>query len=199
MFSLADLLARRKDFALLWAGQSLSLFGSSLLIVAVPYWLFDLTGSILILGAYSITLLVTQLALAPLTGLLVDRFDRRAVILWSNLFRGAVTLIPLLVGSAADVWLIFLAGALVTAGRRLFDPAWQARTPDPLRGRAFSFRDALIASGSLIATAGGSAAGEYAGVRAVFFAAAGLIAATTLVAAAVLPRGAQEGETPAWK
>lgn len=45
----------------------------------------------------------------------------------------------------------------------------------------------MAASGSLIATAGGSAAGEYAGVRAVFF------------AAAVLPRGAQEGEAPAWK
>src|SRR5688572_2543259 len=86
-----------RDYRLFWAGFTLSVLGDALGRVALTWYVYEATGSARALGwlmlCYSGPILVGGLA----AGALLDRFDRRRVILADNALRGAVmTLIPLL-------------------------------------------------------------------------------------------------------
>jgi predicted MFS family arabinose efflux permease len=133
-----------RDFRLLWTGQLLSGLGSWLLFVAVPYRVFQLTGSPVATGLTFVATLPTTL-LGPLAGTLVDRWDRRLTMLAADLGRAVAILPLLLVHSGDQLWLVYVA--LVAEGllAQLFDPAAQALLP-ALMGRG----PALISANALL-------------------------------------------------
>jgi len=92
---LADLspLRRSRDLRLLIAGQSVSLIGSQITLVALPYQVFTLTGSSLMVGLISLVELGPLIVLSLIGGAYADAIDRRRVLL--------VTQILLAVMSAA--------------------------------------------------------------------------------------------------
>lgn len=80
-------------FALVSVGQAISLFGSGLTTFAVGVWVFQSTGSVskfLLVGFFS---RIASVLTSPLVGTLVDRFDRRAVIVLTDLGAGLGTLL----------------------------------------------------------------------------------------------------------
>ncbi|MGH9041119.1 MAG: MFS transporter, partial [Acidimicrobiia bacterium] len=76
-------LRRHRDYRLLTAGQSVSFLGSMITYVAVPYQVFELTGSSLAVGLLGVVQMVFLLALAFLGGALADAVDRRRLVLLS--------------------------------------------------------------------------------------------------------------------
>ncbi len=82
-------LRRHQGFRRLWTGQLVSQLGSQLTIVAVPYQTYRLTGSTAMVGLVSLGQLVPLLAGSLLGGPLVDAWDRRRVMLFTQLMLAA--------------------------------------------------------------------------------------------------------------
>ncbi|MDX6573164.1 MAG: hypothetical protein QOC86_2320 [Gaiellales bacterium] len=99
-------LARHRDFRLLFAGHVTSLFGDRALFVVLGIWALELTGST---GAGGIAFGFLALAgfLAPLAGVIADRFPRRHVLIGNDLATAVVVLALLFVNDRSDVWIIY--------------------------------------------------------------------------------------------
>ncbi len=76
-------LRESRDFRLLFIGQLISMLGSQLTVVAIPYQVFEMTHSSLQVGAISLAQLFPFIAGALLAGPLGDSLDRRRIMLWS--------------------------------------------------------------------------------------------------------------------
>jgi MFS family permease len=70
-----------KRFATVAAGQLVSIVGSSLTEFAVPLWIYINTGSLARFALFSVLALVPGMLVSPIAGALVDRYDRRKVML----------------------------------------------------------------------------------------------------------------------
>jgi DHA3 family macrolide efflux protein-like MFS transporter len=70
-----------KPFFVLWTGQALSLLGSQAVQFALIWWLTERTGSATVLATATFFGLVPQIVLGPFIGALVDRWNRKRILL----------------------------------------------------------------------------------------------------------------------
>jgi MFS family permease len=75
---------RHRNFRLFFGGQSISLIGTWMTRVATSWLVYRLTKSSLLLGTVSFAGQIPTFLLAPLAGVLVDRIDRRKVLVWTQ-------------------------------------------------------------------------------------------------------------------
>src|ERR1700732_2810501 len=73
-----------RNFRLFFAGQSISLIGTWMTRVATSWLIYRLTGSALLLGLVSFAGQIPTFLLAPFAGVLVDRLDRRKMLVWTQ-------------------------------------------------------------------------------------------------------------------
>ena len=104
-------LARHPAFRLLAAGYIASVFGDRALFVVLGIWTLDLTGSSAA-GGLAFACLGLAGLLAPLAGLIADRYPRRAVLIANDLATGAVVLALLAVHDRSDVWIVYVVALL---------------------------------------------------------------------------------------
>lgn len=107
-------LRRSKDFRYLFFGELVSLIGSGLTVVAVPFQLFSLTGSSLQVGLASLAQLVPLIACSFVGGAIADTYDRRRVLLVAEVAMAgcsAALALNSTVGSKPEVWPIYLFSA----------------------------------------------------------------------------------------
>ena len=78
-------LRHHRDFRLLWIGKGISLFGSQITLVAVPFQVYDLTKSSLAVGLVALCQLVPIVSLSFWGGAVADAVDRRRVLIRSDL------------------------------------------------------------------------------------------------------------------
>ncbi len=76
---------RHRNFRLFFGGQSISLIGTWMTRLATSWLVYRLTGSALLLGIVGFVGQIPSFILAPLAGVLVDRVDRRKVLLWTQI------------------------------------------------------------------------------------------------------------------
>lgn len=134
---------RKRNFALLWLGQSVSMCGDAFLIIAVPYYVYQLTGSVLQTGIAVIVETLPRVLLSSLAGVFVDRWNRRWTMLTADLLRAVVLLLMLLVHSVSLLWLIYVALAAQAIISQFFNPASMAFIPSLVE------EDQLMAANSL--------------------------------------------------
>jgi amino acid adenylation domain-containing protein len=82
-----------RRFAVVSAGQLVSLAGSTLTGWAIPVWVYTTTGSLTAFGLTGVATIVPILLATPLAGAVADRYDRRRVILASSWVAAAVVLV----------------------------------------------------------------------------------------------------------
>jgi MFS family permease len=75
---------RHRNFRLFFAGQGISLIGTWMTRIATAWLVYRLTKSSLLLGTVSFAGQIPTFLLAPLAGVLVDRLDRRQVLVWTQ-------------------------------------------------------------------------------------------------------------------
>src|SRR6267143_2040201 len=81
-FSHAWRALRHRNFRLFFGGQSISLIGTWMTRIATSWLVYRLTKSSLLLGTVSFAGQIPTFLLAPLAGVIVDRMNRRNVLIW---------------------------------------------------------------------------------------------------------------------
>ena len=110
-FSVNDNISWKTRFFTIWGGQALSIIGSQLVQFALIWYLTIQTGSATVLATASLVGLLPNVILGPFIGTLVDRWDRRRIMLVSDTVIALAT-IGLAVLFALDlvaVWHIYVA------------------------------------------------------------------------------------------
>jgi DHA3 family macrolide efflux protein-like MFS transporter len=118
------------QFFLLWSGQAISLLGSQLVQFALIWWLTQKTGSATILALASMVGLLPQVVLGPFIGALVDRWNRRQILLVADSMVALVSLILAILFLSGDiqVWHVFLLMFIRSIGGGFHGPAMIAST-----------------------------------------------------------------------
>jgi MFS family permease len=91
-FSHAWRALRHRNFRLFFTGQSISLIGTWMTRVATSWLVYRLTGSALLLGIVSFAGQIPTFLLAPFAGVLVDRLNRRNLLVWTQVLAGIQSL-----------------------------------------------------------------------------------------------------------
>jgi putative nucleotidyltransferase with HDIG domain len=86
-------LLRRPAFTLLWVGEMISFVGDQIFFVALTLWVLKLTGSVTMVAVTLVAATVGQGLLGLLAGAMVDRTDRRGVIIATDVGRALVVAI----------------------------------------------------------------------------------------------------------
>jgi MFS family permease len=123
------ILLQNRRFGLLWLGGLLSNAGNWLMIVAVPVYVFTMTGSTLSSGLAFVAEVLPALLFAPLAGAVADRWDRRTVMLTADVVRTLVVPLLLLVDDQTMLWLLYLVLFMESATGQFFLPAARAAIP----------------------------------------------------------------------
>lgn len=155
---------RKRDFSLLWMAQLVSTAGSALTDLAAAIFIYDRTGSALLVGVTLMATAVPSLVVGLIAGVFVDRFERRTIMIVASLIQAViVATIPFLIG--VNAYFLFVA-ILANAGvKQFFDPANQSVIPE-------------IASDEELAAANSFLSIASFGSTAIGFAGAGFIAST---------------------
>jgi len=119
-----------RDFALLWAGQTVSWFGDSLYLVALLWLVQEMTGSRVLMGVVAACRTIPAL-FGFAAGVFVDRLDRRRLMIGADLLRaGIVVAVPLLLAAGwLAAWHLPLIAFLLAVAGVPFYPAQQALLP----------------------------------------------------------------------
>jgi MFS family permease len=120
---------RNKNFALLWAGGLISMIGNWILIAAMPFHIYSLTGSALATSGFLIAYLIPGILFSSVAGVFVDRWDRKRTMLAASLAQSAVILALVVVQSAELVWLIYVVAFIESTLSHFFGPAENALLP----------------------------------------------------------------------
>ena len=117
-------------FFTIWGGQALSLVGSALVQFALVWWLTVETGSATVLATASLVALLPQIFLAPFAGALVDRWQRRRVMIVADFSIALATLLLMILFAlgVAAVWHIYVLLFVRSLGGAFHHPAMTAST-----------------------------------------------------------------------
>lgn len=121
-----------RNFILLWQGQAVSTLGDVFYQVALGFWVLAVTGSTGLMGALMAASTVPRVVLGPFAGVLVDRLNRKWIMVLMDTLRGtAITLVAVLAfAGRLEVWMVFAAGVLIGLCAAFFDPSVRSSIPD---------------------------------------------------------------------
>ncbi|HUY09994.1 MAG TPA: MFS transporter [Candidatus Dormibacteraeota bacterium] len=114
---------RNVQFRRYWTGSVVSQLGDFALFVALPFYVYTLTGSVVSTGAVFVVQTVPQVVLAPLAGTLIDRWDARRVVIFCNAGQALVLLSLLAVHGSGEIWIVYLVALLESVGTVFTAPA----------------------------------------------------------------------------
>ncbi|MFF7457250.1 amino acid adenylation domain-containing protein [Kitasatospora sp. NPDC008115] len=113
------------------AGQQISMIGSALTEFALPVWIYLTTGSLAQFGLLAACGLVPGILTAPLAGALVDRGDRRRIMLYGDVAAGLTQAVMLLLylTDSLQVWHAYVLIALLSTALTFQRLAWNSAVP----------------------------------------------------------------------
>ncbi|SCP97477.1 MFS transporter [Anaerobium acetethylicum] len=121
----------KRRFYILWTGQAVSILTSSVIQMAIIWYMTEKTGSAAILSFATMAGFLPHAVLGPFIGVLVDRYDRKKIMIISDLLIAAVTLILVVWGFYTEIpiWLIMSVLFVRSIGTTFHMPSLQAVTP----------------------------------------------------------------------
>jgi len=121
----------KQDFFTIWAGQAISLMTSAVLQMAIIWHLTNATGSAMVLSFATMAGFLPQAILGTMIGVLVDRWNRKLVMIGADLIIAAagLTLAVLSLTMELPVWVVLLILFIRNVGTAFHAPALSAATP----------------------------------------------------------------------
>ena len=170
-------LLRQRNYGLLWSSQLISQIGNWALLAALPFFVFQLTGSVLATGVMFIVEVIPSILLGSVAGVFVDRWNRRWTMIGANVARGLLLLLLLTFRSTEQVWVVYVVAFFESVANLFFSPANNALLPQLVTKDELVTANSLDALGENVARIIGPALGG------------ALLAATGLAAVAVIDVG----------
>ncbi|SNS98966.1 amino acid adenylation domain-containing protein [Streptosporangium subroseum] len=127
-------------------GQLVSLTGSALTEFAVPIWIYTVTGSMVHFGLIALLALVPGIIVAPLAGAVVDRYDRRRVMITGDLVSGVTqaVMLGLLLTDRLSAGPLYALIALVSVSVTFQRLAYQASIPQLVPKRYLGHANGIV-------------------------------------------------------
>ena len=115
-------------FTVIWFGQLISLLGSGMTVFAVSIWAWQETGEATALALAAFFGFGPQVLLSPIAGALVDRYDRKLIMILSDLAAGisTIALLSLYTTGNLEIWHLYAANAFAGAFGSFQFPAYSA-------------------------------------------------------------------------
>jgi MFS family permease len=118
---------RHRDYRLLFAGQTVSLFGSMITYAVLPYHMYQLTGSSLAVGLLGLAELVPLLLTAFVGGALADAVDRRRLGIWTDVALASGSAALIVVASTGGApWMLYATAAWMSGVAALQRPTLES-------------------------------------------------------------------------
>jgi len=117
-----------RAFTLIWIGQFVSLVGTGMSGFAMSLWAWELTGQATALALVAFFRFAPVVLLSPVAGALADRWDRRIVMMLSDVAAGLATVVLFLLSLSGnlEIWHLYVAGAFTGAFESFQFPAYSA-------------------------------------------------------------------------
>ncbi|HEY0069855.1 MAG TPA: MFS transporter, partial [Chloroflexia bacterium] len=122
-------LLRQRNFSLLWFGGLVSYAGNWMLFIALPIYVYQLTGSTVAIGTTFIIGTLPRLLLGTVAGVFADRWDRKHTIVATNVLMGLGLLPLMLVHSADALWIVYAVSLFNATVGTVVGPAENALLP----------------------------------------------------------------------
>ena len=147
----------QRPLRFVFAANVISMLGSGMNSAAVAWYILEATHSEMALGTFAVLQTVPAMLMLPFTGVIIDREDRRILVMWLDAVRAAiiVTVAILAFRHRVQVWQLYLMNTLVAAGFWMFWPTItaliQELTPEGQFVQSNTFLLAGVQGGWLIA------------------------------------------------
>ena len=156
-----ELLGTNANFRWLWAGQLVSLLGDWFNLIASALLIRSLTDSKFALGVLFTIRMLAPFFISPIAGICADRYNRKHILIISDIIRGLLILGFLFVRTEADIPLLYVLTTLLFGVSGFFSPARSAILPDITSTNELGTANALSATTWSIMLALGAAIGGF--------------------------------------
>lgn len=140
------LLKSNKQYRWLWLSQVISLTGDWFNLIATTTLVAKMSGSGIAMSSLFLARLLPPFFLGPIVGVVADRFDRRKILITSDILRIFVVLGFLLVKGASQLWMLYALTILQLSISAFFEPTRAALMP------SFVKRENLVTANALDGT-----------------------------------------------
>jgi MFS family permease len=120
---------RRRSFALLWTSGLISMAGDWVLYAALPFYVFQRTGSTVATAGMVVAELLPGALLGTVAGVFVDRWSRKRVLVVANALQAAVVACLALVQIDGWLWIVYVVAAAQSSVAAFAGPAENALLP----------------------------------------------------------------------
>jgi MFS family permease len=183
-----SLVRENRNFRNLWYGQIVSLFGDWFNLIASASLVASLTGSGLAVGSLFVVRMLAPFFVSPIAGVAADRYNRKILLIATDLVRVVVVLGFLLVRDREHVWLLYTLTAVQLAMHGVFFPTRNAILPDIVSPRELGAANAISSTTWSVMLATGAAVGGLVSGGFGIYPAFVVDSATFLVSAAFISR-----------
>lgn len=185
---------RQRNFALLWFGGLISVIGDWMLLIGLPLYVYQITGSTLSTSITFIVQTMPRVLLGSIAGVFADRWDRKRMMVMNNLLQALVLLPLFAVQSIEQLWIVYAVGFAAAVAGTFFGPAESSLLPQLVSKEYLMSANSLNALnnnlGRLIGPPLGGAVVAYLGLSgAAFLDAASFIVAGGMIALINAPPG----------
>ena len=134
-------------FTVIWAGQFVSLLGTSMTNFALTIWAWEQTGQATALALVQLFFFAPQILMSPLAGALVDRWNRKLVMMLSDVTTGlgTLTIFMLLRADALQIQHLYLVSAFMGAFQSFQFPAYSAAVTTMLSKEQYTRASGMLA------------------------------------------------------
>lgn len=159
-----ELLRNNREFRHLWLGQVVSQLGDWFDTIALYTLVLTLTGSGRAIGLLLVARFLPSFIVGTLSGVVADRFNRRTIMIVSDILRAVVVLGFLLVRRPDQMWLVYVLTVLQLVFSTFFEPAKTAAIPSIVAPRELLAANAISSvTWSVMLTLGAAVGGVVTG------------------------------------
>ncbi|MEM7347509.1 MAG: MFS transporter [Chloroflexota bacterium] len=159
MVGYGQIIRENRNFRNLWLGQVVSMFGDWFNLIASAALIALFTESGLAVGALFVVRMLAPFLASPIAGVVADRYNRKWILIGSDIIRSLTAFSFLFVREPQHVWLIYVLTIIQMGVSGFFAPTYNAFLPDIVTSKELGTANALSAITWSVMLAVGSAVG----------------------------------------
>jgi MFS family permease len=140
---------QKKALRYVFGANMISMLGSGMNSAAVAWYILQATHSEIALGTFAVLQTLPAMLMLPFTGVLIDREDRRRLVMWLDAIRAVIILAVAILSftGKVKVWQLYVMNTLVAAGFWMFWPTITALIQELTPGEEFIHANTFLLAG----------------------------------------------------